>query len=104
MLDLGKVEDVTAECRERGVVVAVEDDQEKGEEETDNWDWEEEYLHFLCSPAPALHYTRQENNIGNCVEDKIGECIFGDQEVARVSGDQRQGEQGEEQAKDWDQD
>ena len=102
MLDLGKVEEVAAAVGEREAAVAVEEDQEKGEEETDNWDWEEEYLQFLC--FPIFYYNREEDNIGSCVEDNIGEHILGDWDEARLSGDQRQREEGKEEAKDWDQD
>ena len=41
MLDLGKVKDVGAAVGEGDVAVAGEDDQEDGEQETDEWDWEE---------------------------------------------------------------
>ena len=50
VLDLGKVEEVVAAVGEGDVAVAVEDDQEEGEEKTDNWDWEEEYLQIFWFP------------------------------------------------------
>ena len=40
----------------------------------------------------------------NCNEGEINEHELGNREVARVSGDQWQGEEGEEEAKDRDQD
>ena len=50
VLDLGKVEEVVAAVGEGDVAVAVEEDQEEGEEKTDNWDWEEEYLQIFWFP------------------------------------------------------
>ena len=103
MLDFRKVEEVVAAVGEREVAPTVEEDQQVGKEKADTWGPEKECLHLLCFPE-CLDRAVQEDNIGNCNEGKISKYELGNREEARVSGDQWQGEEGEEEAKDRDQD
>jgi len=81
------------------VAAVVEDDLEDGDEEAEEWDWQEVKV-LLQS---RMEKEREGDLICSRVEDEVGECVLdcGVDAVGAV-GEEEKREQGEEEAEDWD--
>jgi len=86
-------------------VAAVEDDLEDGDEEAEDWDWEEVEVRLQSIPRIEKEDldSEEQDLICSRVEDEVGECVLdGGADAVGAVGEEEKREQGEEEAKDWD--
>ena len=83
-----------------------EDDLEDGDEEAEDWDWEEVdvLLPREWTTGAEVNLADEEDEICGGVEDEVGENVFDGRVAAGAVGDEEKREQCEEEAEDWDRD
>ena len=84
------------------VAAAVEDDLEDGDEEAEDWDWEEVDVLLPWDLRRRSEEKKEEEDlICSRVEDEVGECVLEGGVDAGAVGDEEKREHGEEEAEDW---
>ena len=79
------------------------DNLEDGDEEAEDWDWEEVDVLVPCVRIWTSADDEGEDLICSRVEDEVGECVLdGGVDAVGAVGDEEKREQGEEEAEEWD--